>query len=54
MRGIVVFPYLCAVERDLRSLVLIRGTEPFERLPRFDGPIRSRSRHAVFVAEKAR
>ena len=52
--GTVVFPDRGAVERYLRSLVLIRGTEPFERLPRFDGPFRSRSRHAVFVAEKAR
>jgi SAM-dependent methyltransferase len=52
--GTVVFPDRAAVERYLRSLVLIRGTEPLERLPRFDGPFRSRSRHAVFVAEKAR
>ena len=51
--GTVVFPDRVAVERYLRSLVLIRGTEPLERLPRFDGPFRSRSRHAVFVAEKA-
>ena len=49
-----MFPDRVAVKRYLRSLVLIRGTEPLERLPRFDGPIRSRSRHAVFVAEKAR
>ena len=52
--GTVVFPDRAAVKRHLRSLVLIRGTEPLERLPRFDGPFRSRSRHAVFVAEKAR
>ena len=49
-----MFPDRVAVKRYLRSLVLIRGTEPLERLLRFDGPIRSRSRHAVFVAEKAR
>lgn len=52
--GTVVFPDRAAVERHLRSLVLIRGTEPLERLPHFDGPFRSRSSHAVFVAEKAR
>ena len=52
--GTVVFPDRAAVERHLRSLVLIRGSEPLERLPEFDGPFRSRSRHAVFVAEKAR
>jgi SAM-dependent methyltransferase len=52
--GTVVFPDRAAVERHLRSLILIRGTEPLERLPRFDGPFRARSRHSVFVAEKAR
>jgi SAM-dependent methyltransferase len=52
--GTVVFPDRAAVERHLRSLVLIRGTEPLERLPEFDGPFRSRSRHSVFVAETAR
>lgn len=52
--GTVVFPDRAAVERHLRSLVLIRGTEPLERLPQFDGPLRARSRHSVFVAEKAR
>jgi SAM-dependent methyltransferase len=52
--GTVVFPDRAAVQRHLRSLVLIRGTEPLERLPAFDGPFRSRSRHAVFVAEKPR
>jgi SAM-dependent methyltransferase len=51
--GTVVFPDRAAVERHLRSLVLIRGAEPLERLPQFDGPFRSRSSHAVFVAEKA-
>jgi ubiquinone/menaquinone biosynthesis C-methylase UbiE len=30
------------------------GTGPLERLPRFDGPFRARSRHSVFVAEKNR
>jgi SAM-dependent methyltransferase len=52
--GTVVFPDRDAVQAYLRSLVLIRGTEPLERLPHFDGPFRARSRHAVFVAEKAR
>lgn len=52
--GTGVFPDRAAVERYLRSLVLMRGTEPLERLPEFEGPFRSRSRHAVFVAEKAR
>jgi SAM-dependent methyltransferase len=51
--GTVVFPDRAAVERYLRSLVLIRGTEPLERLPQFDGPFRTRSRHTVFVAAKA-
>jgi SAM-dependent methyltransferase len=52
--GTVVFPDRAAVEMHLRSLVLIRGTEPLERLPQFEGPFRARSRHSVFVAEKAR
>ena len=52
--GTVVFPDRAAVERYLRSLVLIRGTEPLERLPEFDGPFRSRSHHDLFVAEKPR
>lgn len=52
--GTVVFPDRAAVERHLRSLVLIRGTEPLKRLPQFDGPFRARSRHSVFVAEKIR
>ena len=51
--GTVVLPDR-AVERHLRSLVLIRGTEPLERLSQFDGPFRQRSRHSVFVAEKTR
>ena len=52
--GTVVFPDRAAVERHLRSLVLIRGTEPLERLPQFDGAFRARSRHSIFVAEKSR
>lgn len=51
--GTVVFPDRDSVERYLRSLVVIRGSEPLERLPQFDGPFRARSSHAVFVAEKA-
>jgi SAM-dependent methyltransferase len=51
--GTVVFPDRDAVQAYLRSLVLIRGTEPLERLPQFDGPFRARSRHAIFVAERA-
>lgn len=50
--GTVVFPDRAAVERHLRSLVVIRGTGPLERLPQFDGPFRARSRHSVFVAVK--
>ena len=52
--GTVAFPDRAAVQRHLRSLILIRGTEPLERLPQFDGPFRARSRHSVFVAEKTR
>jgi SAM-dependent methyltransferase len=52
--GTVVFPDRAAVTKHLHSLVLIRGLEPLERLPQFDGPFRARSRHSVFVAEKAR
>jgi SAM-dependent methyltransferase len=52
--GTVAFPGRAAVQAHLHSLVLIRGTGPLERLPRFDGPFRARSRHSVFVAEKNR